>query len=93
MYGVSEAWLRNGEGERFLEHSTEDYIIDTFGKLLNEDDTSFAKQFVDVLAELTPDEWSVIEKFAWSVVENQKQAIEDAKDKNKKSADFFRFRH
>lgn len=79
VYNVSETWLKTGEGEMFVEQGTEDVIIEAFGKLINADDTSFAKQFVAVLAELEPDEWDVIEKFAWAVVERQREAIEKSK--------------
>lgn len=68
-YNVSEEWLRTGEGEMFRQKSQEDIIIDAFGKLMAEDDNSFAKQFIAALAQLTPKEWEKVENFARKVSE------------------------
>lgn len=79
-FGVNEVWLKTGEGDMFQSKVAEDKIIDAFGKLAHEADSSFVKQFVAALAELTPEEWKVIESFAWKVVKRQK----DATDKESK---------
>lgn len=68
-YNVNEEWLRTGEGEMFRQKSQEDIIIDAFGKLMAEDDNSFAKQFIAALAQLTPKEWEKVENFARKVSE------------------------
>ncbi len=73
-YGINENWLRTGEGEMFSAKSTEDKLIDAFGKLVNQSDNSFAKQLIAALAELTPEQWKTIEAFAWNVVDRQKEA-------------------
>ena len=73
-FGANEKWLRTGEGEMFSAKSTEDKLIDAFGKLVNQSDNSFAKQLIAALAELTPEQWKTIEAFAWNVVDSQKEA-------------------
>lgn len=73
-YGVAENWLRTGKGDMFRPKDTEDALIDAFGKLVNEFDESFVKQFVMALAELEPEGWKVIEKFALNVAKWRKQA-------------------
>lgn len=73
-YGVNENWLRTGAGDMFRPKDTEDALIDAFGKLVNESDESFVKQFVMALAELEPEDWKVIEKFALNVAKWRKQA-------------------
>lgn len=73
-FDINEEWLRTGNGEMFKPISVEDTIIDAFGKLMSQDDNSFAKQFVSALAQLGPDEWAMIEKFARSVVDGSKKS-------------------
>lgn len=72
-YNVNENWLRTGKGEMFNPMSTDDKIIDAFGRLAAVADDSFVKQFAAALAELTPDEWELVEKFARKVVEGSRE--------------------
>ncbi len=63
-YGVSENWLKTGEGEMFEPRSRSEVIAQFAGELMKEEDSSFRKQLIEVLAELDLREWEVLEGIA-----------------------------
>lgn len=69
VYGVNRAWLLYGSGEMFA--SKTEQIALFMGDLLNEDDSSFKKRFIEALAGLPADKWDEIEKFVNNLVSKQ----------------------
>lgn len=63
-YNVSESWLRTGEGEMFTPLSRSETIAHFAGELMKEEDGSFRRQLVEVLAQLDEREWEVLEGIA-----------------------------
>lgn len=63
-YNVSESWLRTGEGEMFTPLSRSETIAHFAGELMKEEDGSFRRQLVEVLAQLDEHEWEVLEGIA-----------------------------
>lgn len=61
-FGVSAKWLRTGEGPMFDSRNQE--LQDFFSRVLGDDDESFVRQLVSVLATLEPSEWRLLEKMA-----------------------------
>ena len=60
VYGINELWLTTGEGEVFC---TKDDELDEFvGKILKDEDPTFVKRFVRMLASLDTEEWEILEK-------------------------------
>lgn len=53
-FGVSESWLRSGEGEMFLQLSREEEITKFCMSIIRDPDSEFQRQFVSVLARLEP---------------------------------------
>lgn len=49
-FGVSESWLRSGEGEMFLQLSREEEITKFCMSIIRDPDSEFQRQFVSVLA-------------------------------------------
>ena len=62
-FGVSELWLRTGEGEMFVQRSMNQTLGLMVNDLMSEADESFRKRFVAALLELPEETWPEIEKF------------------------------
>lgn len=63
-YGVNEEWLKTGEGEMFEPKTRSEVIAQFAGELMKEEDSSFRKQLVEILAELNLQEWELLEGIA-----------------------------
>ncbi len=61
-YGVDEIWLRDGIGEMFRPRTREDEITAFCADLLGPDATDFQRDFVSILATLSPEGWDLLEK-------------------------------
>ena len=59
-FGVSESWLRSGEGEMFLQLSREEEITKFCMSIIRDPDSEFQRQFVSVLARLEPPQWQLL---------------------------------
>lgn len=68
-YNVNENWLRTGEGEMFNPVSRNDEIARLTKTLLNEESDSFKNRFISMLANLTEDEWELLERKALELFE------------------------
>ena len=62
VYGVDEIWLRDGIGEMFRPRTREDEITAFCADLLGPDATDFQRDFVSILATLSPEGWDLLEK-------------------------------
>lgn len=64
-FGVREEWLRTGEGEMLAEHSEQKKIAAFLGDLMREEaDGDFKAQLIGALADLTAEEWALLEQIA-----------------------------
>lgn len=75
VFGVSEAWLRDGVGEMYVRRSANEELAILVNDLMSDADESFRKRFVTALLELPPDLWSAFEKFVKDLA--QKESTED----------------
>lgn len=62
-FGVSETWLRTGNGEMFIQKTRNDEISDFIGDVLS-GDPDFRSRFISLLARMTTDEWKMLERKA-----------------------------
>lgn len=63
-FNVNETWLRTGEGEMF-NHITRSEKITSFLTEITEDEgDDFKRRFVEMLAELEPEDWKLLERMA-----------------------------
>lgn len=64
QFNVNEDWLRNGEGEMFVQIPKSKKIAAFLGEITAEDDDSFKKRFVEMLADMSPEDWKLLERMA-----------------------------
>lgn len=62
-FHVSEAWLRDGEGEMLIKGNRNEEIQAAFADILSDND-SFRKRLISALCVLSVDEWEVLAKIA-----------------------------
>jgi len=63
-YGVSERWLRDGEGEMFVPVTRNEKIARFAGELMKDETPEFRRQLVEILADLDDDGWEALACFA-----------------------------
>lgn len=68
-FGVSEAWLRTGEGEMLRPVSREQELSEFVGSLFREDTPEFRRRLVTVLARMGDDGWDVLERIVDALTE------------------------
>lgn len=61
-FNVNENWLRTGEGEMF--NPQDEKLAAFVGSLVADDSEPFKRRMVELLADLTPEEWKLLEKMA-----------------------------
>lgn len=68
-FNVNEQWLREGEGSIFVEMTRDEIINQYLGELVKSKDpeVDFQKRFVRALANLSVEEWKMIESFVESI--------------------------
>lgn len=64
IYDVNHDWLYNEIGEPFKQIDDSKKIAAFIGSLVSEDSDEFQKRMVSLLADLTPDEWKLLERMA-----------------------------
>lgn len=68
-FGVSEHWLRTGEGEMFVRLSREEEITKFAMSIVRNPDSEFQRRFISVLAQLTPEQWQLMEQMAHQLLD------------------------
>ena len=61
-FGVSEQWLRTGEGEMFLRLSREEEITKFAMSVIRDPDSQFQRQLLAAMARLDPTQWKLMEQ-------------------------------
>ena len=77
-FGVSESWLRSGEGEMFLQLSREEEIMKFCMSIIRDPDSEFQRQFVSVLARLEPAQWQLLSDMADKLLAQRDAQKKDA---------------
>ena len=61
-FNVNEEWLRNGNGEIFIELTRDEQIEAFVGDALRDESDSFKKKFIAMLAALDESDWEILQK-------------------------------
>lgn len=71
-FDVNEEWLRTGSGDMFIAKTRSQEIVDFMSELMNDPDDSFKRRFIESIAQLSEDEWKVIEQIIDRLLAEQK---------------------
>ena len=71
-FNVNEKWLRNDEGEIFIQQSKEDEIRFAVENLLSGESSEFKRRLIKVLTTLKEDQWIVLEEKLNEIVGSRK---------------------
>lgn len=70
-FGVSLAWLQDGEGEMYVQRSRNEQLALMVADLMAESDDSFRKRFVSAFLAFPPDKLAVLEEFIDSLADTK----------------------
>ena len=70
-YGVSEDWLRSGEGEMMQKLTRNQEIAEFMGRLMNDPDDAPRKRFISIVSKLTVEEWQLLDEIAKKMAEDE----------------------
>lgn len=73
-FGVSEKWLRTGDGEMFQPKSRNEELMDFATSIAEGDPSSIQAQLLAVMARLTDEQWEVLAQVAKKFVEESKKS-------------------
>jgi transcriptional regulator with XRE-family HTH domain len=63
-FNVNETWLWTGEGEMFNQITQSEKLAAFLADITSNEEDSFKRQFVEVLADLEPEDWKFLERMA-----------------------------
>ena len=75
-YGVSERWLRTGEGEMFTRRSRDEEIAEAFGRIFTGPD-DFKRRWISVLCRMPDEYWGVLEDIVARYVETTEEESQE----------------
>ena len=72
-YDVNEDWLRTGRGDPYIQLSRDEELAQFFGDVMKGEDPDFRRRLLSVMSRLTTDEWALLERMAWKLVDELQQ--------------------
>ena len=71
VFGVSELWLRTGEGEMRQKLTRNQEIAEFMGVVMHDPDDAPRKRFVSIISKLSADEWQLLAEIAKKMAEDE----------------------
>ena len=75
-FNVNEDWLRNGEGEMFVQQTREEEMAAYFGRLMGGKCTDIERAILSLMSRATPEDWKMVKSFFCELI-----AAMEAKEK------------
>lgn len=72
-FNVNEDWLRTGRGDPYIQLSRDEELAQFFGEMMKGEDPDFRRRLLSVMSRLTTDEWALLERMAWKLVDELQQ--------------------
>ena len=72
-FNVNEDWLRTGRGDPDIQLSRDEELAQFFGDVMKGEDPDFRRRLLSVMSRLTTDEWALLERMAWKLVDEIQQ--------------------
>lgn len=72
-FGVSEHWLRTGEGEMFVRLSREEEITKFLMTVIRDPDSEFQRQLLATMAKLEPAQWKLMEQMLNNLISQREK--------------------
>lgn len=73
VFNVNEEWLRTGQGDPYIQLSRDEELAQFFGEVMKGEDPDFRRRLLSVMSRLTTDEWALLERMAWKLVDELRQ--------------------
>lgn len=83
-FGVSEVWLRTGEGEMFLPKSRNDQLAAFFAEILDADDDDFIRSFCTALVSLDKEQLHKLAEISENLL-NKWSDLKKSRDKKEEA--------
>ena len=82
VFGISEAWLREGRGEMFAPLGRKERLAKTFGQFLGTNPDEVQTALFEIVCNFDDSDWEKVAKYAEEIVKaRNRQEAEDAKNR------------
>ena len=65
--------MRTGQGDPYIQISRDEALAQFFGDVMKGEDPDFRRRLLSVMSRLTTDEWALLERMAWKLVDELQQ--------------------